>query len=141
MSKARIFEIYLNVIEWGDRVWGAEAAARTYFGVPAASLSRQQSALLAGAIINPQAVHPSSADTSPAATSAHHPRSHGERGPAQRRRVATAPDLDIRRGARAALSPRFRHSVDEEEASRMTEIAEVSGRVGACPVAGRESTA
>ena len=34
LSKARIFEIYLNVIEWGDRVWGAEAAARTYFGVP-----------------------------------------------------------------------------------------------------------
>ena len=54
LSKARIFELYLNVIEWGDRVWGAEAAARTYFGVPAASLSRQQSALLAGAIVNPR---------------------------------------------------------------------------------------
>ena len=58
LSKARIFEIYLNVIEWGDRVWGAEAAARTYFGIPAASLSRPQSALLAGAIINPRLLTP-----------------------------------------------------------------------------------
>ena len=58
LPKARIFEIYLNVIEWGDRVWGAEAAARTYFGVPAASLSRQQSALLAGAIVNPRLLTP-----------------------------------------------------------------------------------
>ena len=33
LPKARIFEIYLNVIEWGDGIWGAEAAARTYFGV------------------------------------------------------------------------------------------------------------
>ena len=39
LSKARIFEIYLNVIEWGDGIWGAEAAARSYFGMPAASLS------------------------------------------------------------------------------------------------------
>ena len=38
LPKARIFEIYLNVIEWGDGIWGAEAAARTYFGVSAASL-------------------------------------------------------------------------------------------------------
>jgi monofunctional biosynthetic peptidoglycan transglycosylase len=58
LSKARIFEIYLNVIEWGDLVWGAEAAARTYFGVPASALSREQSALLAGAIINPRVYSP-----------------------------------------------------------------------------------
>jgi monofunctional biosynthetic peptidoglycan transglycosylase len=58
LSKARIFEIYLNVIEWGDGVWGAEAAARTYFGVSAASLSREQAALLAGAIINPRLYSP-----------------------------------------------------------------------------------
>jgi len=47
LSKARILEIYLNVIEWGDLVWGAEAASRTYFGVPASALSREQAALLA----------------------------------------------------------------------------------------------
>jgi len=58
LSKARIFEIYLNVIEWGDLVWGAEAAARTYFGIPAAALSREQAALLAGAIINPRLYSP-----------------------------------------------------------------------------------
>jgi monofunctional biosynthetic peptidoglycan transglycosylase len=58
LSKARIFEIYLNVIEWGDGIWGAEAAARAYFGTSAASLSREQAALLAGAIINPRVYSP-----------------------------------------------------------------------------------
>ena len=58
LSKVRIFEIYLNVIEWGDGVWGAEAAARTYFGVPASALSPSQAALLAGAIVNPRVLSP-----------------------------------------------------------------------------------
>jgi monofunctional glycosyltransferase len=58
LSKARILEIYLNVVEWGDGVWGAEAAARTYFGVSAAALSRDQAALLAGALINPRVYSP-----------------------------------------------------------------------------------
>src|SRR5688572_5683094 len=53
LPKARILEIYLNVVEWGDGIWGAEAAARTYFGVSASALSREQAALLAGALINP----------------------------------------------------------------------------------------
>ena len=54
LSKVRIFEIYLNVIEWGDGIWGVEAAARAYFGIPALALDTAQSALLAGAIINPR---------------------------------------------------------------------------------------
>lgn len=58
LSKARIFEIYLNVIEWGDGIWGADAAARTYFGVPASALGASQAALLAGAIINPRVLNP-----------------------------------------------------------------------------------
>ena len=58
LPKSRIFEIYLNVIEWGDGIWGAEAAARTYFGSSAASLSPDQAALLAGAIINPRVYSP-----------------------------------------------------------------------------------
>ena len=58
LSKARIFEIYLNVIEWGDGIWGAEAAARGYFGTSAASLRPDQAALLAGAIINPRVYSP-----------------------------------------------------------------------------------
>ncbi len=59
LSKTRIFEIYLNVIEWGDGVWGAEAAARQHFGVSAAGLSREQAAMLAGAIVNPRVLNPS----------------------------------------------------------------------------------
>ncbi|MGH9348443.1 MAG: monofunctional biosynthetic peptidoglycan transglycosylase [Vicinamibacterales bacterium] len=58
LSKARILEIYLNVIEWGDGVWGAEAAARRYFGAPASALTPPQAALLAGAIVNPRALSP-----------------------------------------------------------------------------------
>ena len=58
LPKARIFEIYLNVIEWGDGIWGADAAARTYFGIPASALNAEQSALLAGAIINPRLLNP-----------------------------------------------------------------------------------
>ena len=58
LPKARIFEIYLNVIEWGDGIWGAEAAARTYFGTPASALTAEQAALLAGGIINPRTLNP-----------------------------------------------------------------------------------
>jgi monofunctional biosynthetic peptidoglycan transglycosylase len=63
LPKARIFEIYLNVIEWGDGIWGAEAAARTYFGVSASALNAEQAALLAGAIINPRVLNPSRPNT------------------------------------------------------------------------------
>ena len=58
LSKRRILEIYLNVIEWGDGVYGADAAARTYFGKPASALSPEEAALLAGAIINPRVNSP-----------------------------------------------------------------------------------
>ena len=59
LPKARILELYLNVVEWGDGIWGAEAAARRYFGVSAASLTPAQAALLAGALINPVRYSPS----------------------------------------------------------------------------------
>jgi len=58
LTKTRILEIYLNVIEWGDEIWGAEAAAQTYFGRPAADLSADQAALLAAAIVNPRYYSP-----------------------------------------------------------------------------------
>jgi monofunctional biosynthetic peptidoglycan transglycosylase len=58
LTKQRILEIYLNVIEWGDGIYGAEAAARTYFGKPASDLTAQESALLAGALINPRVHSP-----------------------------------------------------------------------------------
>jgi len=54
LEKARIFEIYLNVIEWGDGIYGADAAARAYFGVPASAVGPSQAALMAAAIINPR---------------------------------------------------------------------------------------
>jgi len=54
MSKRRILELYLNVAEWGEGVFGAEAAARHYFGVPAAQLSARQSAWLAEILPAPQ---------------------------------------------------------------------------------------
>jgi monofunctional biosynthetic peptidoglycan transglycosylase len=54
MDKRRILEIYLNVIEWGNGVFGAEAAARHYFGVSAAQLSAEQAARLASMVPNPR---------------------------------------------------------------------------------------
>lgn len=54
MTKQRILEIYLNVIEWGNGVFGVEAAAHYYFGIPARSLAPEQSAWLASIISNPR---------------------------------------------------------------------------------------
>jgi len=54
LDKRRILEIYLNVIEWGDGVFGAEAAARHYFSVSAAALSAEQAARLAAMVPNPR---------------------------------------------------------------------------------------
>jgi len=54
LTKTRIFELYLNEIEWGDGIYGAEAAARSYFGESAASVDADQAALMAGAIVNPR---------------------------------------------------------------------------------------
>jgi len=53
LGKRRILEIYLNVIEWGDGVYGAEAAARTYFNTSAAALSSDQAAFLSAIIPSP----------------------------------------------------------------------------------------
>jgi monofunctional biosynthetic peptidoglycan transglycosylase len=53
-SKQRIFEVYLNVIEWGNGVFGAEAAARHYYGIGAAQLSAEQAARLAGMVPSPR---------------------------------------------------------------------------------------
>jgi monofunctional biosynthetic peptidoglycan transglycosylase len=58
LSKRRIFELYLNLIEWGDGVFGAEAAARRHFGTTAADLTPRQAALLAAVIINPRRYSP-----------------------------------------------------------------------------------
>jgi len=54
LTKQRIFEIYLNMIEWGDGIFGCEAASRAYFGKACANLDIEEAALMAGAIINPR---------------------------------------------------------------------------------------
>jgi monofunctional biosynthetic peptidoglycan transglycosylase len=54
MNKRRIFEIYLNVAEWGENVFGAEAAARYYFGESAAALTPEQAARLAAMLPRPR---------------------------------------------------------------------------------------
>ena len=53
LSKARILELYLNLAQFGDNVYGAEAASRHYFGVSAARLDSAQAALLAAVLPNP----------------------------------------------------------------------------------------
>ncbi len=54
MDKRRIFEIYLNVVEWGNGVFGCEAASRKYYGVPAAQLGPAEAARLAVMLPNPR---------------------------------------------------------------------------------------
>ena len=64
LGKTRILELYLNVVEFGPGVWGAEAAARHYFGRSAAELDEGQSAGLAAGLPSPSTWHPGA--TSPA---------------------------------------------------------------------------
>jgi len=54
LEKQRIFELYLNVIEWGSGVFGAEAAAQRYFGIAARELNAEQAARLAAMAPNPR---------------------------------------------------------------------------------------
>jgi monofunctional glycosyltransferase len=56
LTKRRILEIYLNVIEWGDGVYGAEAASQRYFHKPASALSANEAAFLSAMIPNPRTV-------------------------------------------------------------------------------------
>jgi len=56
LTKRRILELYLNVIEWGDGIYGAEAASQYYFHKPAASLNAREAAFLSAMIPNPRTV-------------------------------------------------------------------------------------
>jgi monofunctional biosynthetic peptidoglycan transglycosylase len=56
LTKRRILELYLNVIEWGDGIYGAEAAAEHYFHKPASALSANEAAFLSAMIPNPRTV-------------------------------------------------------------------------------------
>ncbi|MBI1179951.1 MAG: monofunctional biosynthetic peptidoglycan transglycosylase [Alphaproteobacteria bacterium] len=56
--KQRILEVYLNIIEWGKGIYGAQTAAETYFGIPAAGLNSRQAALMAVALPTPRKSNP-----------------------------------------------------------------------------------
>jgi monofunctional glycosyltransferase len=58
LSKSRILELYLNVIEWGDGIYGCEAAAERYYGKPCAGLDPTEAAGLAAMIPNPHRINP-----------------------------------------------------------------------------------
>jgi monofunctional glycosyltransferase len=58
LTKKRILELYLNVVEMGERVYGAEAASQFYFHRPASDLTPPQAALLAGCLPNPRLMNP-----------------------------------------------------------------------------------
>ncbi len=58
LGKRRILELYLNVVEWGRGIYGAEAAARTYFGKPASDLTPEEAAALAAVLPSPRRYNP-----------------------------------------------------------------------------------
>ena len=58
LSKKRIMELYLNVVEWGEGIFGIEMAARTYYGRPASALGPEESARLAAVLPNPRKYNP-----------------------------------------------------------------------------------
>jgi monofunctional glycosyltransferase len=58
LGKRRILELYLNVIEWGPGIYGAEAAAKYHYGIPASRLNRDQAARLAACIPSPRKRRP-----------------------------------------------------------------------------------
>jgi monofunctional glycosyltransferase len=58
LPKDRILELYLNVAEWGPGIWGADAASRAYFGVPASRLTEEQAAGLAATLPHPLSSNP-----------------------------------------------------------------------------------
>lgn len=80
-SKRRIMEVYLNIVQWGPGIFGAEAAAQHHFAIPASRLSWRQSALLAAALPNPEL------------------RAAGRPGPVTRRLAARAEARGRRAGA------------------------------------------
>ena len=67
LAKRRILELYLNVIEWGPGVFGAEAAAQYHYSVPASRLTREQAARLAALLPSPLRRKPARMDRSSAA--------------------------------------------------------------------------
>ena len=59
LPKRRILELYLNIVEWGPGIYGAEAAAQAWYGIPASRLNREQAARLAAILPSPLRRKPS----------------------------------------------------------------------------------
>ncbi len=78
LGKRRILELYLNVVEFGPGVFGAEAAARTYYAEPASVLSPEEAAGLAAGLPKPSRWHPGSASRAYARRVRYPPGTHGE---------------------------------------------------------------
>jgi len=58
LSKKRILELYLNVVEWGEGIYGIEAASRHYYGKPSAALTPEETSRLAAVLPNPRKYNP-----------------------------------------------------------------------------------
>ena len=58
LSKKRILEIYLNIVEWGPGIYGAEAASQVYFGKPASDLTLEEAISMAVTLPNPYRYNP-----------------------------------------------------------------------------------
>jgi len=102
-GKRRIVEIYLNVVEWGDGLYGAEAAAERYFGVPAIQLNDHEAALLAAALPSPRR-------SNPAAPSAYL-RARAAVIESRARSVTLSPLGDVWRGSPSRQSPNTRSAL------------------------------
>ena len=84
-DKDRIFELYLNAIEWHYGVFGAEAASQYFYKRPAANLTKQQAAKLAARVPAPLFYADNPKSKTPAQQDQHHPAPHGFGGAARKR--------------------------------------------------------
>ena len=83
-SKRHMMQTYLNIAEWGDGVFGAEAAARRYFGKASRDLTRREAALLAAALPNPLVRNPARPSGRSFPHSSAHHGANGKRRAAER---------------------------------------------------------
>jgi monofunctional biosynthetic peptidoglycan transglycosylase len=104
LKKERILELYLNEIEWGDGVYGIEAAAQMYYHRPSASLTAVEAALLAGAIVNPRKLNP-----------AHPSKRLLRRQQIILKRMQTGPPAGTRKHAEPRLEPKPEEEKLEDE--------------------------
>ena len=114
LSKRRILELYLNVVEWGDGIYGAEAASRVYFHKPAARPERAGGCAARRRARECAGAHAGAAQRTARAAPAHHPRAHGIGDAASACRCgrpARVPAaLDVPTESPAAEPPRCRRS-------------------------------